>query len=113
MTTPTFSYIPSYPARKTKQPKIRSAKFGDGYEQRQTAGINNSPNVYDLQFTRRTTTEADAIEAFLEARAGVNYFNWTPPNGTEGKYICKSWSRDLDFGNQETIICAFEQVFDP
>lgn len=108
----TFSYTPEFGALVTKKPSVRSVKFGDGYEQRLSYGINTNPQVWNVTFSMREDTEANAIDAFLAARNGVDSFDWTPPNGTAGKYICREWSRTLEKYNLSTIQASFEQVFD-
>lgn len=109
----TFSYTPDFGAQVTKSPRVRSVKFGDGYEQRLAYGINTAPQVWDLSFAQRDDTEASGIEAFLAAANGVDWFYWTPPNGaTQYKFICREWQRSLDKANLNTVTCKFEQVFD-
>ena len=61
-------------------PTILSQKFGDGYEQRLAAGINNKVDVYSLSFTNRPKAEADDILAFFETNGGVTSFNFTYPD---------------------------------
>jgi phage-related protein len=41
----TFSYTPDFGATKKSQPAVRTAKFGDGYEQRVQFGINQNPKI--------------------------------------------------------------------
>lgn len=108
----TFTYVPEFGAVVNKKPTVRSAKFGDGYEQRLAFGINTNPQSWNLSFSMREDTEADLIDAFLTARAGVEAFDWTPPNGSAGKYICREWSRTLEKYNLSSIQATFEQVFD-
>ena len=55
---------PTYGAIKKNAPAVRSIKFGSGYEQRATFGINQNPKVYELQF-KVTESEANTIENFL------------------------------------------------
>lgn len=63
-------------------------------------------------FSERTNTERDNILAFLDARAGVESFNWTPPRGTAGKYICEEWQVTMRNYNFNTIQATFRQVFE-
>ncbi|MDX2074707.1 MAG: phage tail protein [Alphaproteobacteria bacterium] len=106
----TFTWTPSHPATADEMPKVKVAKFGDGYEQRQADGINNNLLKWSLNFTNRTLTEAAQIITFLRARAGVEAFDWTDPDGNAGKYVCRSWSRSLPYGNVRSITATFEQV---
>ena len=107
-----FTYIPDYSAQFTVQPNVRVTKYDDGYEQRQANGLNTQPKQWSLRFSLRTDAEADAVEAFLVARGGVESFNWTDINGVTGKYVCRSWSRTKERFNLNTIECKFEQVYE-
>jgi len=108
----TFTYTPDFGASKKHKPRVNAISFGDGYEQRATFGINNNPQVWDLSFSNRTDTEAEAIDTFLSARSGVEAFLWTPYNESEGSYICREWSKSIDKYNGNTITATFEQVFE-
>lgn len=108
----TFTYTPDFGATQTKRPRVNSIRFADGYEQRTTYGINTNPQEWNLTFAMRDDTEAGAIDAFLTARNAVEAFDWTPPGGSAGKYICREWSKTLDRNNLSTISAKFEQVFD-
>ena len=56
---------------------MRSAKFGDGYEQRIKFGINQDPKEWRLRFVI-TEANSDTIETFLEARvADGEAFDWS------------------------------------
>lgn len=110
----TFSYDPEFGAQVAHKPNVRVAKYGDGYEQRLAYGINTSPQNWSLQFNSRSNAEADAIEAFLQARGGAENFDWTPPNGsTSMKFVCREWTRSMDKYNLNSISATFEQVFEP
>jgi phage-related protein len=109
----TFTYTPDYGAAYEVKPKIRVSKFGDGYEQRQAAGLNTMPKTWDLKFSLRVDTEANAIITFLENQAAVSSFDWTDINGYSGKYVCRSWNRVKERYNLNTITCKFEQVYEP
>ena len=95
------------------RPSVKRVAFGDGYEQRQTFGINNKPEVWALEFRGRTTADAAAIDAFLRDAAAVRSFQWTSPADTAGLFVCDEWSRSLDEPDVETVRATFRQVFDP
>lgn len=109
----TFSYAADYGAAGKRTPRVRSSKFGDGYEQRQEDGINSMQEIWDLQFMNREAEVGNAIDAFLTALKGVAPFTWTTPSGVSGSFICKDWTYSLDRGNNVSITARFEQVFDP
>jgi phage-related protein len=108
-----FTFAPSYGAQLEEAPRVRSVRFGDGYEQRQADGINVRPQVWSLTFANRTPTEIDSIVTFLRTEGGVTYFTWTPPRQvTALKFICRKWQRQIVAGGIDTLTAVFEQVFD-
>ena len=112
---PTFPDIEAnYGASKQAQPNVRVAEFGSGYSQRATFGINQDKKVWQLQWQNRSATDTNTIEDFLEARAGVESFDWSPPDDTATyKWICKSWVKTMPYSNLFNITATFEQVFEP
>jgi phage-related protein len=110
----TFSYNPDYSAQLTRTPNVKQIKFGDGYMQRQAQGMNTTPEAWDLTFSNRTQTEADAIDDFLSAANGIDSFDWTPPNEADPiKVICSSWQKTFVAAGATTITATFSQVFEP
>ena len=105
----TFTYYPQT-ANRTMKPRVRVASFGDGYEQRVGDGINNAPRSWQLTFTR-PVAEADLILAFLAARNGSEAFDWTDPDGTAAKWVCREWSHSILTRSAKSISATFEQVF--
>lgn len=105
----TFTATPTYGAQVNQQPKVRRSSFGDGYIQRTASGINNSPRAWSLTFTK---AEADitTINTFLETEGAVTSFDWTPPTGSAGKFVCESWSRSNNAG-AHTLTATFSEVF--
>ena len=108
------SYKPVYTATKTSQPNVRTVQFGDGYQQRLAYGLNQNAKEWRLTFNV-SDTDADTIEAFLNARAADNAsFDWTPPDSTTSyKWICPSWSRELNEYKRSRVEVTFRQVFEP
>tara|TARA_R100001082_G_scaffold99379_1_gene68062 strand:- start:412 stop:747 length:336 start_codon:yes stop_codon:yes gene_type:complete len=109
----TFSYTPSFTATERSKPSVRTTNYGDGYQQRVQFGLQRDPKNWRLVFENRTNTERDNIIAFLEARKGTENFDWTPPRGSAGKYICREWNLDMPNFNKNNIRTTFEQVFEP
>ena len=104
---------PDYGASKAAQPKVRSIQFGSGYSQRAAFGINQDPKTWSLTWQNRTTADANSIEDFLEARAGVESFNWSPPDeATTYKWVCQSWTKTMPYSNLFNITATFVQVFE-
>jgi phage-related protein len=108
------SVTPTYGAQKSSAPNFRIARFGDGYEQRTTFGLNQNPKQWDLTWNV-SETDADTIETFLDARAADGAsFEWTPlGESTEYKWVCEQWSKSIPYLNRATITATFRQVFEP
>lgn len=76
----TFTYAPDWGASPELEPGLRSVRFGDGYEQRATNGLNPILPTWKLQFTKRTQAEAQAIYSWMVANnAQVTAFDWAAP----------------------------------
>ncbi len=106
-----FNYQPVYGAQVNNAPRVKTVKFGDGYEQRVADGINTQPKMWNLTFTYDTSTIA-TIDSFLSGKAGVASFTWTPTGFSEIKVVCREWSRSVDTPTTASIQATFEQVFE-
>lgn len=116
----TFPSInPDYGAQKRSQPNLKIVKFGDGYEQRLKVGLHNDPKDWTLKWSNITddgsSSEAQQIEAFLEARVDDGtVFQWSPPDTTSTyDFVCYSWSKEITYPNRATITAVFHEVFEP
>ena len=108
-----FTWEADQNATADRQPRVKSLRFGDGYEQRQADGINTQPEIWSLTFSNRDVEDIDDIDEFLTDAAGVDYFEWTPPgSSTEGNYICRRWQRQYVNAALASITATFEEVFD-
>lgn len=96
-------------------PRVRTAKFGDGYEQRALDGLNAVEQRWPLQFNDVDNAIADEMIAFLRTHSGVTAFDYVPLWATVAiRVICRSWRRSQ--GSQygvSSISATFEQVFEP
>ena len=93
--------------------KVDEASFGDNYSQRVTSGINIVNQTWTLNFTNRTTAEVDAIETFLEGKAGAVAFTWVVPlTSTTIKVTCKEWNRIDITPGISTISCTFNREYE-
>jgi len=106
----TFNWSPAPGATQTINPRVRTASFGDGYVQTVRDGINNMPRSWSVQFTR-ATSDIDAIEAFLISVGADVPFNWTPPKGAAGKWLCKSWTQSVPASTVQSISATFDEYF--
>lgn len=108
-----FTWTPSFEATEASRPRVRKFEAGDGYEHRIRFGLNNDPKEWNLTFAERSDVEREEILAFLEARNGVESFDWTTPRGITGKFKCEEWQDTLRACNFNTIQATFKQVFEP
>jgi phage-related protein len=106
----TFTWVPDYEAVEVSRPRVRKTQLGSGYEQRVTFGLNSNLKEWQLSFSERTDTEREQIMSFLNARNATESFDWTPPRGTAGKYVCEEWQTTLRRCNLNTIRATFRQV---
>ena len=109
----TFTYQPDNSAQVSVKPRIMRAQFGDGYQQRVADGINIRPRQWSLSFNTRTDAEIAPVAAFLEARNGLEAFDWTPPQGLAGKFICEQWSQTVVRYGINDLSATFVEVFEP
>lgn len=107
----TFNYVPAPGQSKNVTPRVLKAQFGDGYSQRVGDGINFKPRTYQLVFNREMSVILE-IDAFLNARAGIEAFIWTPLNGTAGVWLCESWVKTDTLLNVGSISATFIEVFE-
>lgn len=106
-----FTWTPSEGSDKDIEPRVKKTPFGDGYVQRVGDGINTTPRQWNLQFSNLSQSMADAIEAFLIARNGVESFTWTDSHGYAGVWIAPKWKRTPRGGTVSSISVTFEEVF--
>lgn len=113
MATLTFTPAPDFGCQLSKKPRVRTARFGDGYQQRVADGLNTAPEEWTLTFSARVASEANEILQFIEARNGVESFTWSSPRGTTGRFICPEWTHTPNNHFTHTITAKFQQVFEP
>lgn len=107
----TFTYLPMPGGVQTKKPRVITTQFGDGYQQRLGDGINTNPRTWSLRFTR-LTADIDAIDSFLSTHKGTTAFDWVPPHGATGKWICSEWTRTEPTDKVQEIAATFTEVFE-
>ena len=112
MAATTFTWVPSYGAQERSQPVVRTARFGDGYEQRLTYGLNTDLKVWTATFNNVSTAIKDQITGFLQARGGSQPFNWTTPYNTVSAFVCQEWDVTATAPSRWTINVTFREVLD-
>ena len=119
-TNGTLVATPDRSMTKTSTPRMRTAKFGDGYEQRIVDGINNLEESYTLNFATRPKADIDDIVAFLDTNAGVTKFILTLPdtNNTtrtgerDVKVVSTNYSVTYDYGDFYSLSLTLKRVFE-
>ncbi len=102
---------PAYGAKKESAPIVNVAQFGSGYSQRSTFGINQNLKAWNFVWNNITETQSDEIEDFLDARGGVESFDYQPHGESASKkYICISWDKTIPSNGRANISATFLQV---
>ncbi|PKH20237.1 phage tail protein [Enterobacterales bacterium CwR94] len=113
MATDTFTWCVRIDANSTENISVLSARFGDGYKQVATNGINASVETWNLSCTG-TVEEMKIIRAFLRAHV-VSSFWWVNPWGDRQLYRVKPDSIAASFptGQLSDLSFVFEQAYAP
>lgn len=107
-------WVESEGATLSETPRLKTASFGDGYEQRAPAGINFVRQAWDIPFNGVDDAVADDMVAFLRQQAGYLPFNYVPLRSTTAlRVICRSWTRTHSAPGESTLRCKFETVYEP
>lgn len=112
VTRANFIWEPSYPSQSNISPRVKTIKFGDGYEQRVRDGVNTILLDIDFSFNGRTIQEATAILHFLYEKESVKSFLFTPPapHNKVKRFVCRSWNHEINFYNNHTVSAKFEEI---
>lgn len=107
----------SYSPQLTVENNIITVAMGDGYEKRLKNGINASRRTFSLSFLNRSDTVTTNILNFLadplKGNNGAKAFDWTPPFGSTGKWVCQNPSVTMVSHNLNDIELVFREVFEP
>lgn len=96
----------------TLDQKALVTQYGDGYQQRAAVGINNQFYRWDVQVNYLSATDRATMVAFWQAHGRVVSFDWTPPNGTAGKYVFVEPLVETSQGNLYSFSMVMQQVFE-
>ena len=104
---------PVYNTRINARPKVNTLRFGDGFEQRLTEGLNQNPLSVNLTF-ELSQTDADTAITFLNSRVedGASFDYTLPSESSSRKFVCTSFPRSIPFLNRVTLSCTFREVFE-
>ncbi len=109
---PTFTYIADNGAQLSVKPRVLESNFGDGYSQRVGDGINIRNRKWSLSFNSRTDAEIAPIISFLETQNGISSFDWLPPYGATGKWVCSEWQHQVVRFGINNVTAIFDEVFE-
>ena len=110
--------IPDKGLTRQTKPKVLKVSFGDGYEQRISAGINNLNQTFNVGFSNREKEEIDDIVAFLDSKNGISSFNFTIPDSNAGgnettiKVVCETYSTAYSADNFYSCSATFRRVYE-
>ena len=105
---------------KASTPRVLTAKFGDGYEQRAVDGINNLAETFTLTFKTRPKADIDDIVAFLDSKQNVTKFTLTLPdtNNTtrsgerDVKVVAETYTTNYEYDDFYTLNLTLRRVFE-
>lgn len=119
----TATIRPDNDLTRTSKPKVIISKFGDGYEQRGTAGMNHIQQTFKVTMKNREKSVADDIVKFFEDKGGVTSFDFTFPdansstNDSDGnavstvKVVCTTWSIQYAYGSHYNVSGNFRRIY--
>jgi phage-related protein len=109
---PEFIWNPSYNVSVESAPRVLRLKFGDGYEQRITDGINSNLISVSVSFDSRDNQEARAISHFLSVRKARESFIFVAPSpySSEKLFVARRWSFSMAFYDNNNVRATFEEV---
>lgn len=91
------------------EPRVRTVRFGDGYEQRRPDGFNTNQKKYSIMLSPKNG-DALLVCEFLEKQGGMTVFLWKPPHQIHMiTVLCRKWSSSVGALRTE-ITAEFEQA---
>ena len=119
-TNGTLIATPDKSMNKSTQPRVLTANFGDGYEQRIADGINSLNETYSLSFKTRAKADIDDIVLFLDSQKNVSKFLLTIPdtNNTtrtgekDVKVVATNYSVTYDYENFYSLSLSLKRVYE-
>ena len=93
--------------------KVLTSKFGDGYEQNISVGINNKSGVWQFSKNGKKALILE-IKAFFDEHKGADSFLWDSPLDGEVRVKTGLYYNPVCLGGQMwSISTTFTQVFYP
>lgn len=107
-----FSYSIKIGAQGPAKFRTHSVAFGDGYAQHAGDGLNNKVRSWSIS-KNGPLSELQPVMDFLDRHQGHKRFDWTPPFGGLGIFICKDYAPTAGIGTEVDLSATFEEVFQP
>ena len=113
--------VPDKTMSRKSNPSVIRAKFGDGYEQRITDGINSIKEEYNISFKNREKAFVDDVVLFLDGKLGATAFTFTLPdtNNTtrtgekDIKVICENYNTTYTYDDFYSLTATLKRVYEP
>lgn len=96
----------------TETPRIKLAKFDDGYELRDQDGINPLERDFRMSWHSLTTDQKNTMIDFLRSTRGTASFNWTPKNESSITVRAVRWSISRRSGPLWVVHLELRETFD-
>lgn len=103
-----FYFVLNYPAQLSRKPAVITYKFGDGYEQRVSPGLNVNLQSWSLKASSLDLEEATDIDLFLSEKNGITSFTWYNPMDVLINVVCSEWN--IDFDEDNAFTATFREV---
>ncbi|QQN20995.1 phage tail protein [Pseudomonas cannabina] len=112
MAVETFVWAPDDEASCDSMLKTRKSRFGDGYVQVSSDGLNAEEESWSLSFGG-LASEVKPILDFLRSHRGSKSFLWTPPDAALGLYRCDTFRQQKKPAGVVVISATFERAYQP
>ena len=110
---PTNAPTLSYGISLSKEYRILTSTFGDGYTQRVGDGINTEIESWNMTWDIITLSEKNILVDFFDARGGYEAINFTAPgDSSEKKWVVKGATVTPLSSAYFKVDAKFERVFD-
>lgn len=101
-------WYPAIPINMQRKPRIKIAKFGDGYEQRMLDGINYINTEYGVSFDMRPRSVILSMDSYLAGRLGHAFPFYDPVKRTIVNVFCDEWTVNWVFRRFDTNKTRFD-----
>lgn len=120
--TTTRDVVPDRSMTRQSQPNIYKISFGDGYEQRIRAGINNKKETINVSFNNRPKEEIDDITYFFDLNGGTTAFDFVvmDVHETDGSIadqermsvVCENYNTTYLYDEVYSCTATFRRVYE-